>query len=138
VDYLVSGVGTGGTITGAGKYLKEKSPSVKLIAVEPASSAVISGEQPGRHAIQGIGAGFIPNVFDRSIINEIITVSDNDALHASRLLSQKEGILAGISAGAAIFAALKVAETLSGVSKNIVAIIPDTGERYISTDLFKN
>lgn len=138
VDYFVAGVGTGGTITGAGKFLKEKNPSIKIIAIEPASSPVISGGQPGKHAIQGIGAGFIPNVLNTKIIDEIITISDDEAIQTAKLLAKKEGILAGISAGAAMRAALEIAQRDSVQSKNILVIIPDTGERYISTDLFKN
>lgn len=136
VDIFVAGVGTGGTITGVGTFLKKKKPDVKIIAVEPKNSAVISGGPSGKHAIQGIGAGFIPKVLKKEIIDEVIAVSDNDALDTARKLARMEGILCGISAGAAVYAALKVAANPENASKNIVVIIPDTGERYISTNLF--
>ncbi len=137
IDIFVAGVGTGGTITGVGKYLKEKNPGIMIVAVEPETSAVLSGEQKGRHGIQGIGAGFIPEVLNKDVYNEIIRVSDDNALKTSRLLAQKEGILAGISAGAAMFAAVELSDREENRNKNIVVIVPDTGERYLSTDLFK-
>ncbi|WP_073091523.1 cysteine synthase A [Thermosyntropha lipolytica] len=135
LDYLVAGVGTGGTLTGSGRFLKEKNPHIKIIAVEPASSAVLSGEKPGRHGIQGIGAGFIPSVLEKDIIDEIIKVDDEDAFNTSRRLAREEGVLCGISAGAAVYAALKIAKKAPRGAR-ILAIIPDTGERYLSTELF--
>ncbi|MDI3540888.1 Cysteine synthase [Koleobacter methoxysyntrophicus] len=135
IDAFVSGVGTGGTITGVGEVLKLRIKNVKVIAVEPASSPVLSGGKPGPHKIQGIGAGFIPKILNRDIIDGIIQVTDMEAMKTSRLLAKKEGILAGISSGAALFAALKVAKEL-GKGKKVVVILPDTGERYLSTDLF--
>ncbi|WP_296865502.1 cysteine synthase A [Thermosyntropha sp.] len=135
LDYLVAGVGTGGTLTGAGKYLKERIPHLKIVAVEPADSAVLSGEKPGHHKIQGIGAGFIPEVLDRETIDEIIKVRNEHAFETARNLAKMEGILCGISAGAAVWAALKIAESVSSY-KRIAVIIPDTGERYLSTELF--
>jgi len=136
VDILVSGVGTGGTLTGVAQVIKKKKPTFKAIAVEPADSAVLSGREPGSHKIQGIGAGFIPEVLDTQLIDEIIQVKNEEAREATRRLIKEEGILAGISSGAAVFAALKVAERKDSRGKLIVAILPDTGERYLSTDLF--
>ncbi|NLB88262.1 MAG: cysteine synthase A [Syntrophomonadaceae bacterium] len=137
LDYLVAGVGTGGTITGVGGYLKEKIPNLKVIAVEPRDSAVLSGNPPGSHKIQGIGAGFIPDVLDLGVIDEIIPVSNEDAFATSKKLMREEGIMVGISAGAIIGAALELAKR-EGVSGRILAIAPDTAERYISTPLFTN
>ena len=131
----VCGVGTGGTISGIGGALKEKLPAVKVIAVEPAGSPVLSGGKQGAHNIQGIGAGFIPPVLDESVIDEVIRVEDDDALITARKMMKKEGIMAGISSGAAVFAAIKVAAKLSP-EKAVLAIAPDTGERYLSTELF--
>ena len=136
VDMIISGVGTGGTITGVARALKEKKPGFQAIAVEPKDSPVISGGDPGPHKIQGIGAGFIPGTLDTSIIDEVITVSNADAFTTARLLAKKEGILCGISSGAAMAAALEVASRDSSIDKCIVVILPSTGERYISTDLF--
>ncbi len=135
LDAFVAGVGTGGTITGVGRILKSEVPKAKVIAVEPAASPVLSGGKPGRHGIQGIGAGFVPKVLDRSVIDRIITVTDADAKARARELAKMEGILGGISAGAALHAALMVGREL-GSGKKVVVIIPDTGERYLSTDLF--
>src|ERR687894_163702 len=135
IDYLVAGVGTGGTITGAGSYLKERNPRLKVIAVEPASSAVLSGGRPGPHKIQGIGAGFVPPVLDRSLLDEIVPVDDEDALETARLLARREGVLAGISCGAALFAALEVARR-DGAGQRIAVVLPDSGERYVSTPFF--
>lgn len=133
IDAFVAGVGTGGTITGVGEILKKRNPNLKVIAVEPASSAVLSGKPAGHHRIQGIGAGFVPEVLDRALIDEVITVDDMDAYTMARRLAKEEGILAGISAGAALWAALKVAQRLKS-GKTIVVILPDTGERYLSLD----
>lgn len=138
VDILISGVGTGGTITGVAQALKPRKPSFKAIAVEPANSAVLSGGQKGPHKIQGIGAGFIPDVLERSLIDDVVKVTDDDAFETARRAAKLEGILCGISSGAAIRAAIEVAERPESAGKTIVAIIPSTGERYISTDLFKN
>ncbi|MBI3333765.1 MAG: cysteine synthase A [Candidatus Omnitrophica bacterium] len=132
-DAFVAGVGTGGTITGVGETLKKRNPNLKVVAVEPASSAVISGKEAGPHRIQGIGAGFIPEVLDRSVIDEVIQVEDMEAYTMARRLAREEGILAGISSGAAVWAALKVAQRL-GPGKTVVVILPDTGERYLSID----
>ncbi|MGQ9843762.1 MAG: cysteine synthase A [Spirochaetota bacterium] len=136
IDIFVAGVGTGGTITGVGEVLKEKKPSVKIVAVEPAKSPVLSGGKPGPHKIQGIGAGFVPNVLNTKIIDEIICVDENNAGAMSRQLAKEEGILAGISAGAAMWAALEVAQRSESKGKVIVVMLPDSGERYVSTWLF--
>jgi cysteine synthase A len=137
VDVFVSGVGTGGTITGVGQILKLRSPSSRVVAVEPAGSPVLSGGNPGPHAIQGIGAGFIPPLLDRSVIDEVIPVTDEEAFATARRVAKEEGILCGISSGAAVCAALKIARQKDSVDKRIVVILPSTGERYISTALFK-
>lgn len=136
VDIFVAGVGTGGTITGVGEVLKERKPSVKIVAVEPLDSAVLSGGKPGPHQIQGIGAGFIPKILNTKVYDEIIKVSNEDAMNAARNLAKKEGILAGISSGAATHAALKIANKPENKGKLIVVLLPDTGERYLSTPLF--
>jgi cysteine synthase A len=136
IDALVAGVGTGGTISGVGQVLKERSPDTRVIAVEPAASAVLSGEAPGPHKIQGIGAGFVPEILDRSVIDEIVPVSDEDALETARAMAQREGILAGISAGAAVHVALEVAGREEMAGKRIVVIVPDSGERYMSLPFF--
>ncbi len=136
VDMLVAGVGSGGTITGAGEALKRKKPSVQVVAVEPDRSPVLSGGSPGRHGIQGIGAGFVPAVFDRRMIDRIERVTDEDAARCARDLVRKEGIFAGISSGAAVCAALRIAKEKESEGKTIVVILPDLGDRYISTDLF--
>jgi len=136
VDVLVAGVGTGGTISGCGEALKEKNPKLHVVAVEPASSPVLSGGKPGRHGIQGIGAGFVPKVVNRAVIDRIVTVKDDEALTTARTLAKKEGLLCGISSGAAAFAALQLAAWPEFSGKNIVCILPDTGERYLSTALF--
>lgn len=137
VDFLVSGVGTGGTITGVSQFIKAKNPAFKAIAVEPATSAVLSGKAKGAHKIQGIGAGFVPKILDTSLIDEVVTVSDEAAFDTARRLASEEGLLCGISSGAAVWAALQVARRKENAGKRIVAILASTGERYISTPLFK-
>lgn len=136
VDILVAGVGTGGTISGVGKYLKEKNPNIKVVAVEPADSPVLSKGMSGPHKIQGIGAGFVPDTLDRDVYDEIITVSNEDAFERGRLIGQREGILVGISSGAALHAAIQLAGREENRHKNIVVIFPDSGDRYLSTPLF--
>ena len=135
IDAFVAGVGTGGTITGVGRYLKARRPGVQVIAVEPSTSAVLSGQPAGQHLIQGIGAGFVPDILDRDAIDEIVTVSDRAAYDCARRLAREEGILAGISSGAAVWAALRVARRPQMTGKTLVVILPDTGERYLSTPL---
>lgn len=137
VDIFVAGVGTGGTITGVGEYLKSKNPDIKVVVVEPASSAVLSGKQAGAHKLQGIGAGFIPEVLNTEIYDEIIAVENEDAFSMGRLMGQKEGILVGISSGAALHAAITLAKRPENKGKKIVALMPDTGDRYLSTELFE-
>lgn len=137
VDILVAGVGTGGTITGVTEALKKKKPTFRAIAVEPAASPVLSGGKPGAHKIQGIGAGFVPEVLNTKIIDEIIQVSNEDAIQTTKRLAKEEGILAGISSGAATFVAINVARRKENKGKLVVVILPDTGERYLSTELFK-
>ncbi len=136
VDVLVACVGTGGTITGTGRYLKEQKPSVKVIAVEPSSSPVLSGGQAGTHKIQGIGAGFVPDILDTNIYDEIIKVDNEDAFVMGRLIGNKEGVLVGISSGAALYAAIEVSKREEMEGKNIVVILPDSGDRYLSTELY--
>lgn len=138
IDIFVAGVGTGGTITGTGRYLKNKNPNIKVVAVEPSNSPILSSGKSGPHGLQGIGAGFIPEVLDTSVYNEIITVTEEDAYNASRLIGKKEGILAGISSGAAIHAAIMLANQKENANKKIVVLLPDTGDRYLSTPLFED
>ena len=137
VDIFVAGVGTGGTITGTGEYLKSQNPNVRVVAAEPAASAVLSGRAPGPHKIQGIGAGFVPDVLDRDVIDEIIPVSDDDAINTARAISRREGVLVGISSGAALHAAIEVARREENRGKTIVVLLPDSGDRYFSTALFE-
>ncbi len=137
VDVFVAGVGTGGTITGTGRYLKEKKPSVRIVAVEPATSAVLSGGKAGPHGLQGIGAGFVPKVLDTAVYDEVVTVTDEDAYEAARLLGRSEGVVVGISSGAALHAAIELAKRPAYAGKTIVALLPDTGDRYLSTPLFE-
>ena len=138
VDFFVAGVGTGGTITGTGKYLKLKNPKIKVVAVEPDTSAVLSGKNAGSHGLQGIGAGFIPEVLDTDVYDEIITVSTEDAYSTSRLLGKKEGIVVGISSGAALCAAIKVAKANISEGKTVVVLLPDAGDRYLTTPMFND
>ena len=137
VDIFVAGVGTGGTVTGIGKYIKSQNPNAKIVAVEPATSAVLSGHKPGPHKIRGIGAGFVPKVLDLDIVDEIIPVENEDAFNASRAVAKAEGLLVGISSGASIYAATELAKRPENKGKNIVVLLPDTGERYLSTTLFE-
>ncbi|MCH5327391.1 MAG: cysteine synthase A [Coprobacter sp.] len=136
IDIFVAGVGTGGTVSGVGERLKELNPRIKIVAVEPAASPVLSGGQPGPHKIQGIGAGFVPRTFNRSVVDEIIPVENDDAIRTSRELARQEGLLVGISSGAAAYAATRLARRPENEGKIIVALLPDTGERYLSTDLY--
>ncbi|HBT49547.1 MAG: Cysteine synthase [Caldanaerobacter subterraneus] len=136
LDAFVAGIGTGGTITGVGRVLKKVFPDIKIVGVEPYSAAVLSGKEPGPHKIQGIGAGFIPKVLDREVLDEVIPVKDEDAFEMTRILAKKEGVLAGISTGASLWAALNVAKKL-GKGKKVLAIAPDSGERYLSTQIFR-
>ena len=136
IDIFVAGVGTGGTVTGVGKALKKHNPNIRIIAAEPASSAVLSGSKAGPHKIQGIGAGFVPAIYDASVVDEVIPVDNDDAIRSSRELASAEGLLVGISAGAAIAAATQIAKRPENRGKTIVALLPDTGERYLSTELY--
>lgn len=136
VDVFVAGAGTGGTISGVGRYLKSKNPAIRIVAAEPASSPVLSGGKAGAHAIQGIGAGFVPDVYDSSVVDEVITVSNDDAMSTTRLLARSEGLLTGISSGAAAWAAAELARSEELRDKMIVTLLPDTGERYLSTGVF--
>ena len=136
VDIFVAGIGTGGTITGTGRYLKEQNSNIQIVGVEPAGSPILSGGQPGKHGLQGIGAGFVPKVLETGVYDQIITVTENEAYTAARNLGKTEGILVGISSGAALHAALALASQPENAGKTIVVLLPDTGDRYLSTDLF--
>ena len=136
IDVFVAGVGTGGTVTGVGEALKERNPNCRVVAVEPSSSAVLSGGRPGPHKIQGIGAGFVPEVLNRELLDEVIAVEDEDAIATARQLAQREGVLAGISCGAAVWAALEIAARPESRGARIATILPDSGERYVSTPFF--
>ena len=136
LDAFVAGVGTGGTITGVGEALKAHARDIRIVAIEPEASAVLSGRRPAPHKIQGIGAGFIPKTYDSSVVDEIIQVEGDDAIRTSRELAQKEGLLVGISSGAAVYAAMQLARLPENEGKTIVALLPDTGERYLSTALY--
>ena len=138
VDIFVAGVGTGGTITGVGEYLKSKNPNVRVVAVEPKDSPILSGGEAGKHGLQGIGAGFVPEILNTEIYDEIVCVTTEQAYEASRLLARKEGLLVGISSGAALYAATEIAKREENKGKNIVVLLPDTGERYLSTPMFEN
>ena len=137
VDIFVAGVGTGGTVTGVGEYLKSKNPNVEVVAVEPMDSPVLSGGEAGKHGLQGIGAGFVPEILNTEIYDEIVCVTTEQAYEASRLLARKEGLLVGISSGAALYAATEIAKRAENKGKNIVVLLPDTGERYLSTSMFE-
>lgn len=136
VDFFVAGVGTGGTVSGTGRYLKERNPEVRIVAVEPVDSPVLSGGKPGQHKLQGIGAGFVPEIYNATVVDEVMTVGAEEAFEATRRLAATEGLLVGISSGAALYAASEIARREENRGKNIVVLLPDTGERYLSTPLF--